>query len=284
MKRPSLPSAIEVEVLTKSARRCALCFGLENDFSEKKGQIAHLDKNHSNHSIHNLVFLCLDHHDSYDGRSSQSKGYQNPEISHYRNLLYDTVSKRIPREQRFEKEISISEKQFEVVGSIALRYFSLEKSKDLLEKQIMARAQAIRNFFKYINGWERKETSNSCDDDGDDEYDRQYEYHVNFIRENLSIPQGVYGLICDGEISDSWIENVEYLVSVWTAGEATYDECTDLIWELDDRYDFDMHWILFGIPNSDLPRLAYHYLQNFVYVFGLRGQSKHRDKQVDSSD
>ena len=79
------------EILLKSRRRCCICFGLNRDTREKRGQIAHLDGNRSNNSIHNLAFLCLDHHDVYDSRTSQSKSLQISEVKTYREELYHYI-------------------------------------------------------------------------------------------------------------------------------------------------------------------------------------------------
>jgi len=86
--RRKIPEEIEKEVLIRSKRRCCLCFGLNNDIDIKKGQIAHIDQNREYHSEDNLVFLCFDHHDQFDSRTSQSKNYTGKEIKHYRHLLY----------------------------------------------------------------------------------------------------------------------------------------------------------------------------------------------------
>src|SRR5713226_5726514 len=77
-----------VAVLTRSRRRCALCFGLSEDLLEKQGQIAHLDKDPSNSAEDNLAFLCLPHHDQYDSSTSQSKGFTKEEVKAYRARLY----------------------------------------------------------------------------------------------------------------------------------------------------------------------------------------------------
>ena len=42
--RKTTPGEIELRVLTRSRRRCALCFYLRGDLAEKHGQIAHLDE------------------------------------------------------------------------------------------------------------------------------------------------------------------------------------------------------------------------------------------------
>ncbi len=96
-KRKSIPTKIEKEILVKSARRCCLCYGLRGDFSEKRGQIAHIDHNPSNNSLGNLVFLCFEHHDAYDARTSQSKGFIKYEVMFYRNILFADVSEKLPR-------------------------------------------------------------------------------------------------------------------------------------------------------------------------------------------
>ena len=74
MPRQKVPQSTQTEVIMASRRRCCICFGLEIDVVRKRGQIAHLDGDPSNNDFENLAFLCLEHHDEYDGRTSQSKG------------------------------------------------------------------------------------------------------------------------------------------------------------------------------------------------------------------
>jgi hypothetical protein len=92
-KRKAIPQATQDELLMRCARRCCLCFGLNADFEEKSGQIAHLDHDASNDDIDNLAWLCLEHHDQYDGRTSQSKGLTMGEIRRYRAELYQAVDR-----------------------------------------------------------------------------------------------------------------------------------------------------------------------------------------------
>jgi len=93
-KRSSIPKVAETEVLVRSRRRCCLCFFIDADISVKKIQIAHLDKNPYNNKLHNLVALCLDHHDEFDSISSQSKGITINEVKHYRDKLYKIIEDR----------------------------------------------------------------------------------------------------------------------------------------------------------------------------------------------
>jgi hypothetical protein len=60
------PEELVTEVLVRSRRRCALCFGLERRDAVVKGR------------------LCLDHHDQFDSRTSQSKGLTIPELVRHR--------------------------------------------------------------------------------------------------------------------------------------------------------------------------------------------------------
>lgn len=91
MKRKKTPPNTETEVLTRSARRCCICFGVQMDASAKKGQIAHLDGNPANTDFDNLVFLCMPHHDEYDSTTRQSKGLTSHEVKAYRTLLYEAI-------------------------------------------------------------------------------------------------------------------------------------------------------------------------------------------------
>ena len=91
-KRIAISPEIVADVLTAALRRCCICFALRSDMGEKKGQIAHLDRNPRNSSIDNLAFLCLEHHDAYDSKSSQSKGLTITEVKRYRAELHAFVA------------------------------------------------------------------------------------------------------------------------------------------------------------------------------------------------
>lgn len=93
MARIKIPKATALEVLRLSSRRCAFCFGLQHDFSQKKGQIAHLNHNNADNTLPNLVYLCLQHHEEYDSSSRQSKQLTSGEALVYRNELYTLVKK-----------------------------------------------------------------------------------------------------------------------------------------------------------------------------------------------
>ncbi len=87
-----IPQQIETQILLNSRRRCCICFGLKRDTRIKQGQIAHLDKNRNNNKVDNLAFLCLSHHDSYDTKTSQSKGLTINEIKTFRVELNKYIS------------------------------------------------------------------------------------------------------------------------------------------------------------------------------------------------
>lgn len=87
-KRATIPENIQTELFTRSGRRCAICYALQQDASVKAGQIAHVDKDPNNNKIENLCFLCQIHHDQYDSRPSQTKGLTEHEVRSYRENLY----------------------------------------------------------------------------------------------------------------------------------------------------------------------------------------------------
>lgn len=85
--RKKVPVSTEAEVLVQSRRRCCVCYGLNRDDGVKRGQVAHLDGDRDNNASKNLAFLCLEHHDEYDSRTSQSKGLTQTEVEQYREEL-----------------------------------------------------------------------------------------------------------------------------------------------------------------------------------------------------
>jgi len=94
--RATIPPEVIADVLVMSRRRCCVCLALSDDADEKKGQVAHLDRDASNNSRDNLVFLCFDHHDQYDSRTSQSKGLTAEEVRRYRAQLDRFVAQSLP--------------------------------------------------------------------------------------------------------------------------------------------------------------------------------------------
>lgn len=92
-QRKHIPAPILEEVLCLSRRRCCICFGLNRDLSLKQGQVAHLDGDRTNNNLDNLTFLCLDHHDQYDSRTSQSKGLAPGEVRKFRKELHEVIDR-----------------------------------------------------------------------------------------------------------------------------------------------------------------------------------------------
>ncbi len=105
-KRAKIPKAAETQVLSRSGRRCCICVALSGDATVKQGQIAHLDQDASNNNVANLAFLCLEHHDQYDSRTSQSKGFTESEVTSYRDKLYTDLPSLLS-EDRLIDEVSL---------------------------------------------------------------------------------------------------------------------------------------------------------------------------------
>lgn len=87
MPRKKISDAVRNNILMKSRRRCALCYGLNNDKNVKNGQIAHIDRNNENNTEENLVYLCLDHHNLYDSIFKQTANFNPLELKLYKEKL-----------------------------------------------------------------------------------------------------------------------------------------------------------------------------------------------------
>ena len=143
MARKTIPSSIEIEVLTQSARRCCICFGLYHKFDVVKGQIAHLDQDNTNNKLDNLAFLCLDCHDEYDSKTSQSKGLMQQEVKQYRKLLYQEISS-LRNRRRTQAEGLIADEYKEVASQTMERQQASSRSETLNQdtlKQVSSSAQ-----------------------------------------------------------------------------------------------------------------------------------------------
>ncbi|WP_313195997.1 hypothetical protein [Shinella zoogloeoides] len=92
MARKHMPADNVKATLIESRRRCCVCYALERNNKVRKGQIAHLDQDNSNHNKGNLAWLCFDHHDEYDGKTSQSKKLTIQEVKLYKRELLEWVN------------------------------------------------------------------------------------------------------------------------------------------------------------------------------------------------
>jgi hypothetical protein len=91
MSRKPFPVSVETSVLLKCKRRCALCFGLNNDSTEKRGQLTHIEDGETIEET-NAAWLCMLHHDLYDSRSRQTKGYTPAELRSHQETLWAFVT------------------------------------------------------------------------------------------------------------------------------------------------------------------------------------------------
>src|SRR6185312_4011722 len=90
--RKAFPKSVQTRVFLDSKRKCAFCFVLDNDATEKDGQIAHVDRDRTNVATENAAWLCANHHARYDSVSRQTKGYTPHELMAYRSQLYEYVA------------------------------------------------------------------------------------------------------------------------------------------------------------------------------------------------
>jgi hypothetical protein len=88
MGRAKISRSTQDHILAECRRRCAFCFALANDVTAKvHGQIAHIDRNPNNNGEENLAYLCLEHANLYDLKSSQSKGFTPGELRAHKGRL-----------------------------------------------------------------------------------------------------------------------------------------------------------------------------------------------------
>lgn len=105
MSRKSISPTVQAEVLLESRRRCCICFGLNRDTAIKQVQIAHLDKDSSNSAKDNLAVLCINHHDQYDSRTSQSKNFTPHEVKQFRVELLIAIESAFGNKIQFGRAV-----------------------------------------------------------------------------------------------------------------------------------------------------------------------------------
>lgn len=118
--RKNFSKTVKLEVLVECRRKCALCFWLRNDARDKKGQLAHIDRNKLNNTKRNAAWLCLEHHDEYDSKLSQSKGISPDELRRYQRDLHEYLASGAPWPDASALPISASEGRPERVVSLEI--------------------------------------------------------------------------------------------------------------------------------------------------------------------
>ena len=130
--------------MLRSRRRCCICFGLNRDTSLKSGQIAHLDKNNQNNHEDNLAFLCLDHHDEYDSRSSQRKNLTQNEVKEFRDELSESLNKA------FTQSVHFGELRTPPSDPFAGQYIRLDSGSDSADISFTPLPDSIEGQVRYF--------------------------------------------------------------------------------------------------------------------------------------
>lgn len=263
--RAKTPRETETDILLQCGRRCCLCFGLHGDLEPKRGQIAHIDHDASNNLATNLAFLCLAHHDEYDSRTSQSKGFTIHELRTYRDRLVAKVCERIGPEQKLRELINEQSLEEELVCEATDR-LEAESDPAKISQASLDRLRRLSDATNSVYEGFHKLPMELTEDDLISESDR---LRTKFLLAN-SIPEDVYGV--DGEAGPErdWFPLVEPLLKDWGRGILSRKQCGELHWELDERYDLDYYYVLYGIPHGILGTISIRYLTSFLFEFGSR--------------
>jgi hypothetical protein len=90
---------------------------LNQDATQKQGQLAHIDRRPENNKANNAAFLCTEHHPQYDTVSRQTKGYTPKELRQYLQILYAHFESLKPTRHGRQKRVK-SPNQGRVVVSL----------------------------------------------------------------------------------------------------------------------------------------------------------------------
>jgi len=99
--------------------------------------MAHLDRNPANSTVENLAFLCLEHHDQYDTRTSQSKSLTIQEVKSYRADLYKAME------------------AFRAMEDTNLHLTTIAKLEQFIDEQRVWYANIVRMVDSLANEWQQ---------------------------------------------------------------------------------------------------------------------------------
>ena len=125
-KRKPVSKKVEAHVLVSCRRRCCLCVYLDQRDEASPGQIAHLNRDAADSRESNLVYLCLKHHDEYDSRTSQSKGFALEEVRYYKSLLIERFCREVNTWPEMPELLKVQEELIENYYDDASTYTSFK--------------------------------------------------------------------------------------------------------------------------------------------------------------
>jgi hypothetical protein len=264
-RRLTIPTGTQTALLTQSRRRCCLCFGLKGDIEVKHGQIAHLDRNPANHSLGNLVWLCLPHHDEYDSIRRQTKRITADEVKVYRHQLYEQLAKPPFAADAMDEPTDFYDDS-DIALSVIHRYANADvQTRKVIAAEILTRIEQIYRFYRL-----QEAEMQSLDRLSEDQVDgNAWEIHQR-LREQLGLPPGIHALGAEGPLTPRWFKSARRLAKKWIAGELSYEQCRDVLWIFDEEHDLDPHYMLYGLPNESISRLQMRGLKAFIFEFGQR--------------
>jgi hypothetical protein len=102
-RRRNFTKTVQAAVAARCRRRCAICYFLDDDVRPKRGQFAHIDRDHGNNCPDNAAYLCPNHHDEYDTTPSQTAKFTPTELKSYQQSLFVYVD-AMPTESRFNSK------------------------------------------------------------------------------------------------------------------------------------------------------------------------------------
>jgi hypothetical protein len=267
MRRPAIPTAIQMELLIKCSRRCCLCFGLEADAEVKEGQIAHLDHNATNNSLENLAWLCLLHHDQYDSVHRQAKGITINEVKKYRSQLYGRLAVRklqdndheYPRPSRIESD--------EVLELLDRYSFPNETTIEAIVAEILVRVDLIHQFTLLD---EEVTHAFECRGIKDDRGDAHCVELEKLVQQRLKYPIALEVLQTARHLWPSWKAEVEATVKEWVSGSMSDEGYEGALQIFEEGYELDLTFILFGFREHDLSPAQLRALCRFTGEYGQR--------------
>lgn len=272
-RRPTIPTAVQTELLIQSRRRCCLCFGLKADIEEKDGQIAHLDRNPSNNRLDNLAWLCLPHHDQYDSVRRQTKRLTLEEVKSYREQLHSQLSVLLSKNAE-QPDDCLDDVESDPALEVIYRYSDADKA--VTKTAITEIINRIEQIYQFGHAYDAAMDSLDKQNLSDEQAELRYGDIGKEIREKLKMPNGIWGLHSDGPFPSVWKKASERLAKSWLNGLLSYEQCINIFWVLDEEHDTDLHYILFGLPNESLSALQKRALNSFVYEYGQRNYFRQR--------
>lgn len=143
-----------------------------------------------------------------------------------------------------------------------------------LRKIVKCNNEIFERIDQFSTQFEKENSSFHEDEKNIDQFEDECIKIRNECFRKYQIPKSIWNLNAADKINADWISDAEKLIENWIYGICHDYTSTELYVKLDEDYDLDVHYIIFGFPNHSIKKENHELLHDEFLRIGKRNIKK----------